>query len=204
MGEQRGGLHQEELSGHVRAHAAPQRAHHAPRRRHAHVRPRGAGAGAGAGGAPGCPSLGPLCSRRSDPPKLNAFIMDKSLLDYEVSVDTDCKLLTVGKPFAIEGETSRARVSRAAGRLGAHRGQSSPGAAPGPSPTLDLPQAMALDSPRTPRSPPTCPSSSAATSPPASLTCCMTGGTRWCLVGSGSSQLPRWGRAQDGGRCGGC
>ncbi|XP_003788732.1 glutamate receptor ionotropic, NMDA 3B [Otolemur garnettii] len=39
----------------------------------------------------------------SDPPKLNAFIMDKSLLDYEVSIDTDCKLLTVGKPFAIEG-----------------------------------------------------------------------------------------------------
>lgn len=43
-----------------------------------------------------------LC--RSDPPKLNAFIMDKSLLDYEVSIDADCKLLTVGKPFAIEGE----------------------------------------------------------------------------------------------------
>lgn len=41
---------------------------------------------------------------RSDPPKLNAFIMDKSLLDYEVSIDADCKLLTVGKPFAIEGE----------------------------------------------------------------------------------------------------
>lgn len=40
----------------------------------------------------------------SDPPKLNAFIMDKSLLDYEVSIDADCKLLTVGKPFAIEGE----------------------------------------------------------------------------------------------------
>ncbi|XP_004632971.1 glutamate receptor ionotropic, NMDA 3B [Octodon degus] len=39
----------------------------------------------------------------SDPPKLNAFIMDKSLLDYEVSIDPDCKLLTVGKPFAIEG-----------------------------------------------------------------------------------------------------
>uniref|UniRef100_A0A8C6QJW9 Glutamate receptor n=1 Tax=Nannospalax galili TaxID=1026970 RepID=A0A8C6QJW9_NANGA len=39
----------------------------------------------------------------SDPPKLNAFIMDKSLLDYEVSIDADCKLLTVGKPFAIEG-----------------------------------------------------------------------------------------------------
>nr|XP_039321965.1 glutamate receptor ionotropic, NMDA 3B isoform X3 [Saimiri boliviensis boliviensis] len=38
----------------------------------------------------------------SDPPKLNAFIMDKSLLDYEVSIDADCKLLTVGKPFAIE------------------------------------------------------------------------------------------------------
>lgn len=30
--------------------------------------------------------------------------MDKSLLDYEVSIDADCKLLTVGKPFAIEGE----------------------------------------------------------------------------------------------------
>lgn len=29
--------------------------------------------------------------------------MDKSLLDYEVSIDPDCKLLTVGKPFAIEG-----------------------------------------------------------------------------------------------------
>ncbi|KAJ8777045.1 hypothetical protein J1605_014909 [Eschrichtius robustus] len=36
-------------------------------------------------------------------PKLNAFIMDKSLLDYEVSIDADCRLLTVGKPFAIEG-----------------------------------------------------------------------------------------------------
>ncbi|XP_028906423.1 glutamate receptor ionotropic, NMDA 3B [Ornithorhynchus anatinus] len=40
---------------------------------------------------------------KTDPPKLNAFIMDKSLLDYEVSIDADCKLLTVGKPFAIEG-----------------------------------------------------------------------------------------------------
>ncbi|KAJ1060042.1 hypothetical protein K5549_004480 [Capra hircus] len=39
----------------------------------------------------------------SDPPKLNAFIMDKSLLDYEVSIDADCRLLTVGKPFVIEG-----------------------------------------------------------------------------------------------------
>ncbi|KAJ6664299.1 hypothetical protein lerEdw1_008518 [Lerista edwardsae] len=35
---------------------------------------------------------------KTDPPKLNAFIMDKSLLDYEVSIDSDCKLLTVGKP----------------------------------------------------------------------------------------------------------
>uniref|UniRef100_A0A667X2V5 Glutamate receptor n=1 Tax=Myripristis murdjan TaxID=586833 RepID=A0A667X2V5_9TELE len=33
----------------------------------------------------------------------NAFIMDKALLDFEVSIDADCKLLTVGKPFAIEG-----------------------------------------------------------------------------------------------------
>ncbi|KAM9688327.1 LOW QUALITY PROTEIN: glutamate receptor ionotropic, NMDA 3B [Trichechus inunguis] len=39
----------------------------------------------------------------SDPPKLNAFIMDKSLLDYEVSIDANCKLLTVGKPLVIEG-----------------------------------------------------------------------------------------------------
>ncbi|KAM4809048.1 glutamate receptor ionotropic, NMDA 3B [Rhinophrynus dorsalis] len=40
---------------------------------------------------------------KTDPPTLNAFIMDKALLDYEVSIDSDCKLLTVGKPFAIEG-----------------------------------------------------------------------------------------------------
>uniref|UniRef100_A0A3B4U6U7 Glutamate receptor n=1 Tax=Seriola dumerili TaxID=41447 RepID=A0A3B4U6U7_SERDU len=37
------------------------------------------------------------------PPALDAFIMDKALLDFEVSIDADCKLLTVGKPFAIEG-----------------------------------------------------------------------------------------------------
>ncbi|XP_041915879.1 glutamate receptor ionotropic, NMDA 3A [Alosa alosa] len=40
---------------------------------------------------------------KEDPQKLDAFIMDKALLDYEVSIDADCKLLTVGKPFAIEG-----------------------------------------------------------------------------------------------------
>ncbi|KAF4107914.1 hypothetical protein G5714_010673 [Onychostoma macrolepis] len=40
---------------------------------------------------------------RDDPQKLDAFIMDKALLDYEVSIDADCKMLTVGKPFAIEG-----------------------------------------------------------------------------------------------------
>ncbi|KAL8202993.1 UNVERIFIED_CONTAM: Glutamate receptor ionotropic, NMDA 3A [Gekko kuhli] len=39
---------------------------------------------------------------KHDPEKLDAFIMDKALLDYEVSIDADCKLLTVGKPFAIE------------------------------------------------------------------------------------------------------
>ncbi|XP_078471341.1 glutamate receptor ionotropic, NMDA 3A-like [Lampetra planeri] len=33
---------------------------------------------------------------------LDAFIMDKALLDYEVSVDPDCRLLQVGKPFAME------------------------------------------------------------------------------------------------------
>ncbi|KAF4803519.1 hypothetical protein TURU_015707 [Turdus rufiventris] len=41
---------------------------------------------------------------KHDPEKLDAFIMDKALLDYEVSIDADCKLLTVGKPFAIEGQ----------------------------------------------------------------------------------------------------
>nr|XP_033774585.1 glutamate receptor ionotropic, NMDA 3A [Geotrypetes seraphini] len=40
---------------------------------------------------------------KNDPEKLDAFIMDKALLDYEVSIDADCQLLTVGKPFAIEG-----------------------------------------------------------------------------------------------------
>ncbi|KAG8455053.1 hypothetical protein GDO86_001319 [Hymenochirus boettgeri] len=40
---------------------------------------------------------------KNDPETLDAFIMDKALLDYEVSIDADCKLLTVGKPFAIEG-----------------------------------------------------------------------------------------------------
>uniref|UniRef100_A0AAY4AJ16 Glutamate receptor n=1 Tax=Denticeps clupeoides TaxID=299321 RepID=A0AAY4AJ16_9TELE len=40
---------------------------------------------------------------KDDPQKLDAFIMDKALLDYEVSIDADCKTLTVGKPFAIEG-----------------------------------------------------------------------------------------------------
>lgn len=33
--------------------------------------------------------------------------MDKALLDYEVSIDADCKTLTVGKPFAIEGKYIR-------------------------------------------------------------------------------------------------
>ncbi|MEQ2247616.1 Glutamate receptor ionotropic, NMDA 3A [Ilyodon furcidens] len=40
---------------------------------------------------------------KTDPPALDAFIMDKALLDFEVSIDAECKLLTVGKPFAIEG-----------------------------------------------------------------------------------------------------
>ncbi|KAM9425773.1 glutamate receptor ionotropic, NMDA 3A [Pholidichthys leucotaenia] len=40
---------------------------------------------------------------KANPQKLDAFIMDKALLDYEVSIDADCKTLTVGKPFAIEG-----------------------------------------------------------------------------------------------------
>ncbi|KAK6316525.1 hypothetical protein J4Q44_G00140490 [Coregonus suidteri] len=41
---------------------------------------------------------------KHDPQQLDAFIMDKALLDYEVSIDADCKTLTVGKPFAIEGK----------------------------------------------------------------------------------------------------
>ncbi|XDV51893.1 hypothetical protein PO909_020686 [Leuciscus waleckii] len=45
-----------------------------------------------------------VATLKTDPPQLDAFIMDKALLDYEVSIDADCKLLTVGKPFAIEGK----------------------------------------------------------------------------------------------------
>uniref|UniRef100_A0A8C2X3Z6 Glutamate receptor n=1 Tax=Cyclopterus lumpus TaxID=8103 RepID=A0A8C2X3Z6_CYCLU len=44
-----------------------------------------------------------VATLKTDPPKLDAFIMDKALLDYEVSIDADCKMATVGKPFAIEG-----------------------------------------------------------------------------------------------------
>lgn len=51
--------------------------------------------------------LSALCYFRDDPQKLDAFIMDKALLDYEVSIDADCKMLTVGKPFAIEGKSMK-------------------------------------------------------------------------------------------------
>ncbi|XP_061594928.1 LOW QUALITY PROTEIN: glutamate receptor ionotropic, NMDA 3B [Cololabis saira] len=44
-----------------------------------------------------------IAALKMDPSELDAFIMDKALLDYEVSIDADCKLATVGKPFAIEG-----------------------------------------------------------------------------------------------------
>ncbi|GAA6076298.1 glutamate receptor ionotropic, NMDA 3B isoform X1, partial [Tachysurus ichikawai] len=43
-----------------------------------------------------------VATLKTDPPQLDAFIMDKALLDYQVSIDAECKLLTVGKPFAIE------------------------------------------------------------------------------------------------------
>lgn len=205
VGKQRRGLHQEELPRDVRTHAAPQRTHHAPRRLHAHVR-----RALGAGGEHRAGPRGQSCSPRprpprSDPPKLNAFIMDKSLLDYEVSIDADCRLLTVGKPFAIEGEGPRAHVIL--GQQGATAGSRQVEFLwgcfqPGPKPKPGLPQVMASDSPRTRRSPPTCRSSSAATSPLASSTCCTTSGTRWCLVGSGSLPLQRWGLGHRvGGRC---
>ncbi|KAM4575412.1 LOW QUALITY PROTEIN: glutamate receptor ionotropic, NMDA 3B [Fundulus diaphanus] len=44
-----------------------------------------------------------VATLKTDPPQLDAFIMDKALLDYEVSIDAECKLATVGKPFAVEG-----------------------------------------------------------------------------------------------------
>uniref|UniRef100_A0A3Q4GWW9 Glutamate receptor n=1 Tax=Neolamprologus brichardi TaxID=32507 RepID=A0A3Q4GWW9_NEOBR len=53
-----------------------------------------------------------VATLKTDPPQLDAFIMDKALLDYEVSIDADCKLATVGKPFAIEGKQAILRVFR--------------------------------------------------------------------------------------------
>ncbi|XP_034036659.1 glutamate receptor ionotropic, NMDA 3A [Thalassophryne amazonica] len=47
-----------------------------------------------------------VATLKTDPPQLDAFIMDKALLEYEVSIDADCKLATVGKPFAIEESSS--------------------------------------------------------------------------------------------------
>ncbi|KAI5619396.1 glutamate receptor ionotropic, NMDA 3B, partial [Silurus asotus] len=44
-----------------------------------------------------------VATLKTDPPQLDAFIMDKALLDYEVSNDAECKLLTLDKAFAIEG-----------------------------------------------------------------------------------------------------
>lgn len=59
VGEQRRGLHQGQLPRDVRAHAAPQRAHHAARGGHAHVSARGA-PGVGALGAPAPLTAQPL------------------------------------------------------------------------------------------------------------------------------------------------
>lgn len=82
-------------------------------------------------GHPGRGLIPRLDPGRSDPPKLNASIMDKSLLDYELSIDADCKLLTVGKPFAMEGEGPPGPA--ALGRLFCSCVQ------PGPNPTPGLP-----------------------------------------------------------------
>ena len=57
-----------------------------------------------------------LLVSRADPQRLDAFIMDKALLDYEVSIDADCKMLTVGKPFAIEGDRRSLAARRSAAR----------------------------------------------------------------------------------------
>ena len=146
-GKQRRGLHQEELPGDVRTRAAPPCAHHAPRRRHADV--RGArGAGRGQAGWDAHPVALP---GRSDPPaKLNAFIMDKSLLDYEVSIDADCRLLTVGKPFAIEGERPPGPVicglQAGAAPVGLRPARSQPNARPPPGYGIGLPRNSPLTS----------------------------------------------------------
>lgn len=52
--------------------------------------------------------------------------MDKALLDYEVSIDADCRLLTVGKPFAMEGERPWGRVIWGSGDPSRARGGTAP------------------------------------------------------------------------------
>lgn len=84
------------------------------------------------------------------PPKLNAFIMDKSLLDYEVSIDADCRLLTVGKTFAIEGERPPGPVTcglqAGTAPVGLRPARSQPNARPPPGYGIGLPRNSPLTS----------------------------------------------------------
>lgn len=72
--------------------------------------------------------------------------MDKSLLDYEVSIDADCKLLTVGKPFAMEGEGPPGPVAPGAAPLGLCPAWPQPNPWPPPGYGIGLPQNSPLTS----------------------------------------------------------
>lgn len=76
--------------------------------------------------------------------------MDKSLLDYEVSIDADCRLLTVGKPFVIEGEESPEPVicglQEGSAPLGLRPAWSQPTARPPPGYGIGLPRNSPLTS----------------------------------------------------------
>eukprot|EP00069_Balaena_mysticetus_P010490 bmy_06650T0 len=74
----------------------------------------------------------------------------KSLLDYEVSIDADCRLLTVGKPFAIEGERPPGPVicglQAGAAPVGLRPARSQPNARTPPGYGIGLPRSSPLTS----------------------------------------------------------